>query len=142
MGFFKNLFSGFKKAFEEITATIGNRTYGGSHVEEKKTSLSSFIDMIQRNFGFEYEIKTGVTTKEVIGVDVSDAKAYDVCLFKDGRIVLAMLLTDHNKDRNKYFINAKTICLDNNIKFLNFYSHYPNEESYVVSRINETLNNF
>ena len=66
-------------------------------------------------------------------------KPYSYALLRNGKTVAAIMLTSHNRDRNSAFLNAKKSALDSNIKFFNFYTHFPNERDYVISRIKNAL---
>ena len=66
-------------------------------------------------------------------------RPYSYALLRGGQTALVILLTPHNRDRNSAFLNAKKSAISSNIPFLNFYTHYPNERGYVVSRIRDAL---
>ena len=66
-------------------------------------------------------------------------RPYTYALLRGGQPVLVILLTQHNRDRNAAFLNAKRSAMNSSVKFLNFYTHYPNERGYVVTRIRSAL---
>jgi len=68
-----------------------------------------------------------------------DARPYNFAFFKDDKLVLTILFTRHNGQKDQLFINAKEACERNGIKCLNFFEQFPNYESYVISRIRENL---
>jgi len=77
---------------------------------------------------------------ESIGVSASHpCKPYSYALLRNGKTVAAIMLTAHNRDKNSAFLNARKSALDSKIAFLNFYTHFANERSYVVSRIKNAL---
>ena len=73
------------------------------------------------------------------GVTSGPCKPFDYCLCANGRVVAAIMLTDHNRDRNSAYLNAKAACKAAGVPFINFYTHMPNERSYVVNRIKSFL---
>lgn len=73
------------------------------------------------------------------GVVAEPCKPYDYCLCANGRIAAAIMLTDHNRDNNTAYRNAKAACKACGVPFINFYTHMPNERSYVVNRIKSFL---
>ena len=100
---------------------------------------SYFSKIINNNFN-EYEIKKNVPVanldNKVNGLGYRD---YNYLLCKNGRLCCAIMLTNHNCDKNKQFIGAKNTCLNVKIPFLNFYTHFENEEQYVINRIKSAL---
>ena len=77
---------------------------------------------------------------ESIGIKApAPCRPYSYALLRDGKAVVAIMLTDHNRDRNSAFLNARKSALDSKVTFLNFYTHCPNERNYVVSRIKNAL---
>ena len=77
---------------------------------------------------------------ESIGIKApAPCRPYSYALLRDGKAVVAIMLTDHNRDRNSAFLNARKSALDSKVTFLNFYTHRPNERNYVVSRIKNAL---
>ena len=77
---------------------------------------------------------------ESVGITASGpSRPYTYALLRNGKTVAAIMLTPHNRDKNSAFLNAKKSALNSNVKFLNFYTHFSNERSYVVSRIKSAL---
>ena len=77
---------------------------------------------------------------ESVGISAPHpCKPYSYALLRNGKIVAAIMLTPHNRNRNSAFLNAKKSALDSNIQFLNFYTHFANEQNYVISRIKNAL---
>ncbi|MCL2139832.1 MAG: hypothetical protein FWH41_09940 [Treponema sp.] len=77
---------------------------------------------------------------ESVGISAPQpCRPYSYALLRNGKIVAAIMLTPHNRDRNSAYLNAKKSALDSNIQFLNFYTHYMNERNYVISRIRNAL---
>ena len=77
---------------------------------------------------------------ESIGISALDpCQPYSYVLQRDGKTVLAIMLTPHNRDKNTAYINARKSAKDSQIVFLNFFRHFPNERDYIVSRIRDAL---
>jgi hypothetical protein len=110
-----------------------NRSYdvGGKTREQ-------FVDFVKSSFGAEYQIIENVATTR-IHPDYVDARDLDLVFVKDGRPVLAILFTAHNKEKRMDFENARRVCANSGIKFLNFFEQMPNLDEYIVSRIRESL---
>lgn len=67
------------------------------------------------------------------------AKPYDFALLQGGTCRAVVMLTEHNRDNNMAFKNAKQAAQSAGIPFINFYLHYPNERGYVIQRIRSFL---
>lgn len=116
-------------------------TYAGSsdsyYVEEYKT-IEQFKDLVMNTFSAEYEV---VENFAVANIDPSviEARPYTLAFFKDNQLVLTILFTKHNGEKNRYFLNAKRACEVRGIRCLNFFEHFPNQDDYVINRIRENL---
>lgn len=64
---------------------------------------------------------------------------YDYCIFGAGGMKGVITVTDHNRDNNTAFRNAKRAAQVAGVPFINFYTHMPNERDYVVNRIKTML---
>ena len=77
---------------------------------------------------------------ESVGISApSPCRPYSYALICNGKTVAVIMLTPHNRDHNAAFLNAKKTALNSNVVFLNFYTHFPNERNYVISRIKNAL---
>ena len=85
-----------------------------------------------------YEIQRGIDATS-LGSPISPCKPYDYCLWENGRLAAVIMLTEHNRDRNALFLNARRAAEQSGIPFINFYTHMPNERSYVRERIRSFL---
>ena len=128
VGFFKSL-GQVKEVSSRSKASCSGQ--GGKTKEE-------FIDFVKQVFGQEFQIVENYDATN-IDASVTDARPYSMAFFRNGQLVLTILFTPRNKDRNKYFINAKKACEDNGIKCLSFYEHLLNENEYITSRILSNL---
>ena len=81
-----------------------------------------------------YEAVRGVPASS-LGVDAAPCRPYDYCLYLGGAPKAAIMLTDHNRDNNRAFLNARAAAGSAGIPFINFYTHMPNNPEYVVARI-------
>lgn len=95
-----------------------------------------FNVIIRENFA-NYEINTNVPSSSLFGK--SGARNYSYTLSLSGKVCACVMLTDHNRDNNVAFKNAKAFCAENNVPFINFYTHFPNEKDYVVERIRQAV---
>ena len=131
MGLFKNL----KNLFKSIVDPEGS---GGLFGGPEGKTLGEFTTLVRANFESEYEISTNFAPAN-IDRNYTDAKPYALAFFKEGRLVLTILYTKHNEDKSRRFVNAKRVCQDNGITCLNFFEHFPNEDTYVIDRIRDSL---
>ncbi len=85
-----------------------------------------------------YQIQRGIDAA-ALGSPVAPCKPYDYCLWEGGRLAAVIMITEHNRDRNTLFLNAKKAAAQSGIPFINFYTHMPNERGYVTQRIRNFL---
>jgi len=137
------------------TATGSGSSYGGTStsrpssntpsVQNNSTNVNANINidqMFDRILATEFSNIQVVknASPESVGVSAPHpCKPYSYALLRNGKAAVLIMLTPHNRDRNSAFLNAKKSALNSNIKFLNFYTHFPNEQDYVVSRIKNAL---
>ncbi len=97
-----------------------------------------FASILSEAFA-DYGVKAAVAASE-LGFDAATpAKPYDFTLTQDGVCRGVVMLTPHNRDNNAAFKNAKAAAQKAGVAFINFYTHYPNERNYVISRIHSFL---
>lgn len=101
---------------------------------EAKKDKAFFAGVLAQEFG-AYEVRENVSPAELGG----SGKPYDFGLYRDGRMAGVVMLTQHNRDNNAAYKNAKRACEAAGVPFINFYLHMPNERGYVVSRIKGLL---
>lgn len=127
-----NKIIGFFKSIKGISNyTKRDRNKGGKTLEE-------FAAFVKEQFGSEYTIVENLPAT-TINPNVVDSRPYNLAFVKDERLVLTILFTEHNRDKNKYFINAKKTAKEYGVTCLNFYAHFPNDDDYVINRIRENL---
>ena len=102
-------------------------------------TLPYFASILAQNFA-QYEIHRDVSPADLGTLAPGAAcRNLDFCLYQNGRLCGAVMLTPHNRDNNLAFRNAKQACQAAGVPFINFYSHLPNEREYVVTRIRSML---
>lgn len=101
-------------------------------------NAEEFFAFVDKHFE-GYEMRKNAPVK-YINLDYEDeeVRPYDRIIYTDG-LPVAVMYTPHNRDHNRAFINAKEACEKEEIMFLNFYEHLPNEEEYVADRISEAI---
>ena len=98
-------------------------------------NMKAHFDDILKNDFSQYTVKENVPAKEISSNADSESRAYTFVLHKDGQAAAAIMLTPHNRYRNKGFLGAQNACKQAGIPFINFFTHFPNERNYVVLRI-------
>ncbi len=113
------------------------RPYVTEDVSTYKTK-EQFVDLVKNTFGGEFNIIENYDARYIDPAAV-EARPYNLAFFRGDQLVLTILFTKHNGDRNKYFVNAKRACELRGIRCLNFFEHFPNHDDYVITRIRESL---
>ncbi|MCL1914112.1 MAG: hypothetical protein FWG10_09625 [Eubacteriaceae bacterium] len=150
-------FDWFKKvALNKITEVVDNSP-GRSIVETQhrnayrmsplvQTSHEEDLDRLELKFDkilhdeFSYlDVAKNVEAERIAFVAATPCKAYSYVVSDNGRIVAVIMLTKRNRDHNAAFLNARSAAQAANLPFLNFYSYYPNERDYIISRIKAAL---
>ncbi|MEA4911179.1 MAG: hypothetical protein VB092_01010 [Oscillospiraceae bacterium] len=132
-------------AVEKLVETAKQETPQSAAETETPTAAAEtpaalkarFASILSEEFS-AYEVKTDVAPAQ-LGAAAAPARAYDFALYKGGRAAGVILLTPHNRDRNAAFKNARAAAQKAGVPFINFYEHYPNERSYIVTRIKSFL---
>ncbi len=118
---------------ETISEEQGARTY------PQKDLDGYFSDILAENFP-GLQIQKGIAASALGWADSSiSVKNYDFILKEKETVKGVIMLTPHNRDNNRAFKNAKVLAAEAKVPFLNFYTHYPNEKSYVIERIQSLL---
>ena len=97
---------------------------------------ANFSEVLSTEFT-DYEIRKNVSPMEIGGSNA--ARTYTFGLYQGGVPKLFITLTPHNRYQNRPFREAKSACENNGIPFLNFFTHFSNEKTYVVNRIRTAL---
>lgn len=93
-----------------------------------------FAKILTEDFS-DYTVQRAATASSLGFATSAPAKPYDFALAKNGAVAGVIMLTEHNRDKNSAFLNAKNAALSAGVPFINFYTHMANERGYVVSRI-------
>ena len=132
---------GFIRGIINLFKNRKNRQqFGSSYVADEPMGKTEeqFVNFVKSVFGAEYQIAENYAVTN-IEPTVTEARPYTMAFFRDGRLVLTILFTRHNGEKNRYFLNAKGVSLNRGIPCLNFFEHFPNEDEYIVNRIRECL---
>ncbi|MDR1832919.1 MAG: hypothetical protein LBQ97_09395 [Fusobacteriaceae bacterium] len=106
--------------------------YGGAAAERKDAAW--FSRVIAESFP-GYEVQANVPVASLGG----SGKSYDFGIYRGGSVAGVVMLTPHNRDRNRAFLGAKNAAKSAGVPFINFYLHMPNERDYVIKRIQAFL---
>ncbi len=101
---------------------------------ERGTMPEYFAKILAEDFS-DYSVQRFASAASVGVAAKIPSKPYDFALIKNGAVAGVIMLTEHNRDRNSAFLNAKNAALSAGVPFINFYTHMANERGYVVSRI-------
>lgn len=153
--------SGLKNKLEQAAGSVLNETfdkYAGNGQRDGRSAQSEakpfapaqtarpsadlnafFTSLLSEEFG-SYETEKGLSAFELGFGSVTPVKPYDFALLQNGACKAVIMLTPHNRDNNAAFKNARASAGRAGVPFINFYTHFPNERSYVVNRIQSFLN--
>ena len=102
-------------------------------------SVEQKFDEILASEFADFQVARNVSP-ESVGISApSPCRPYTYALLRGGQTAAVIMLTPHNRDHNSAFLNAKRAAMNSTAAFLNFYTHFQNERSYVVSRIRNAL---
>jgi len=135
------------KFAEDVSAYSNDNTYsnaasGGAVVRTTGESLSggqiedNFFRVLTTEFS-DYEIRRNISAMEIGGSNI--ARNYTFGLYQGGIPKMLITLTPHNRYQNRPFREAKSACENQGIVFMNFFTHFSNEKTYVVNRIQNAL---
>lgn len=113
-----------------------NQDYSYESKKVERIDLPSFFNNIFATYFPEYEVVKDVP---VSNIGPYTGKPYTFGLYQNGYLQAVVMLTEHNKDNNRAFLNARNACKEANIPFINFYTHFSNKEDYVCERIKSFL---
>lgn len=111
---------------------VNNNTSMGYQCTDIRTEMESILST---EFS-DYEIRREVPAASLGAVN---ARSYSYGMYRNGAPVVMIMITEHNKEQNRAFQGAKAACAQSNVKFLNFFTHMPNDRGYVVNRIRQAL---
>ena len=102
----------------------------------------SVVQRFEQIFATEFadlQVSKEVSAESVGIAAPSPCRPYSYALKRGGQPVLVIMLTPHNRDHNAAYMNAKAAAEKSSVAFLNFYTHFQNDRSYIVSRIRNAL---
>lgn len=100
----------------------------------KPNNTSHFPRLLKEEFS-EYQIKENISGSEIGNTE----RPYEFGLYKGGGLKAVIVLSEKNKTNNRAYRTAKEAAEKANVAFVNFFTHMPNERSYVIERIKKFL---
>ena len=97
---------------------------------EKMNAEAYFSEILTSEFS-QYQIRKNVPLSEF----GAEGRPFDFGLYQNGKLAAVVVLAQHNKTRNHPYWNSQKKAQELNIPFINFYTHMPNERSFVIYRI-------
>ncbi len=94
------------------------------------TDKHYFEEILSSSFG-NYVVHEDVPVSTFGG----EGKPYNFALYQGDTCAGVIMLVEHNRDNNRAYKGAKAAAQNAGVPFINFYTHMPNERSFVVSRI-------
>lgn len=85
----------------------------------------------------DYEVKRAVSPSEFGGS--ASARAFTYVLYLDGEAKAVVMVTRHNQDTKKEHRQAKDAADLAGLPFINFFSHFDNQEDYILNRLGRYL---
>lgn len=138
MGFWDRLFSKAQERSDD--GRESERVRDPASAYEQHDIRVELPAILGREFG-RFTVRTAVTASDLglSGYDV--AKPFDYCLYNGSVPVAVIMLTAHNRDRNRAFLTAKAVASGLGLPFINFYTHFENNPQYVIDRIHGFIDN-
>lgn len=165
MGLFKSLFNSVtsnlektvknnldekvREKFNDFVGSPATNTRGNTFARQntQHIDIHYFANILKDAFG-GYSIQENVTVEQMgwygekVAIDREGAypcRPYDFVLYKYGQPVGIIMVSEHNTDALAKFKNAKETANRNNVPFINFFTHFPNERNYVINRIQTAI---
>ncbi len=110
-----------------------------THVYQAKKDQNYFRGVLRSLFG-SYEIEENKNLDAIGGTNQFSFN-YISFILKDGRSVkgVVQLIETGRKGKNRPYIQLRDFCKANEIPYLAFYLHQPNEDGYVRTRISRAI---
>lgn len=143
MGFLDNLFKKEAKKFvsgmvEKAVDTVMNGNSSGNVKLTGTAGLRARLEEVVANEYTDYEFRQNVPARE-IGAESGTAD-YSYGLYKNGAPVAFFNVIENKNDYKKKPLRmAKQAAEMNNIPHMNFFSHLPNETSYISQRLKKEI---
>lgn len=97
-----------------------------------------FFNLLYDNFS-DCEIENFIPAKKIFPNAPVYAMPINFLLTKDGKSVAILIVEGGQKFKRYSVLETMELCSENNIVALRFFTTYPNEESYIVNRIRQYL---
>ena len=120
-----------------VTAAAAPNAQPSAKQELRESDMPAHFRQIFAEAFADCTVREGLSAQE-LGWSSEAARPYSFCLYR-GSLRCVVMLTEHNRDNNRLFRNARAACEQAGVPFLNFYTHFPNERSYVIDRIRKAL---
>ena len=104
-------------------------------VSQDDLSKETIEEVVSSIFAEGYDIKRNMS----LSGEEDDYKCSYIIFDSNENLKMIIQVVPHNGQNNRFYYNLRKICEENNIKFVNFYSHMTNEKSYVEERIKAAL---
>lgn len=142
--------SGLSKDLQGYSASNID-TYTRSHTNKsnghKNIDKEYFESILAEEFG-EYEIAKDVNPMELGWTSAQEyvdvygqypCRNFDFVLKRDDKIAGVIMVTEHNGDNRAIHKNAAVTAENHHVPFINFFTQFPNERDYVVTRIKKNI---
>lgn len=157
MGFFSNLIKGEAKKFvsdmvdkvvdefdgnssKSYNNGINKQTSGNNSVKSNTPEgiLRNRLENIIANAFPGYELKKNVSASEMGAGFGAEAYSYGIYYNDTPRLYISVI-SNRNDYKLKRYRMSKQAAENNGVTHFNFFSHLPNEESYITNRLSEVL---
>ena len=139
MSFFKKLLKSVnEKMLESFNENVLKNDRGGVSISDEQRCRNNIEQVIASEY-VGYELRRNVPSAEMHATD--NAVDYTYGLYNNGYPVLFInVIVNRNNYSLLRFRRAKEAAEANGVPHLNFFSHLPNEVSYISNRLYKTLN--
>ena len=143
MGFLDNLLKKEAKKFVSgvVNKAVDNVVNGNGSGNVKlagEAGLRARLEQVFANEYSAYELRQNIPSTEM-GAEYGSVD-YSYGLYKDGAAVAFVnVIGNRNDYSKKRFRMAKQAAENNNVAHMNFFSHLPNETSYISERLKREI---
>lgn len=135
MGFFKAFFG---KLNASLLSSADDDRYGRGGNGSGEALLRERLERIMTNEFSDYDLRSNVSVSSI--ADMDGAADFSYGLFKDGSpVALFTIFTYRNDYRKKCYRLSRQAAEMKGIPHMCFFTHLPNEESYITERIINNL---
>jgi len=137
MGIFDKLvdkiFDETGKVMEKAVDKIVEKTGADLSLEgiaRRSQAIEYFRRVLSNNIN-QYEVKENTTIGGV---------SYIFGIYQEKRLLAVINLLDENMDDKPIYLKAKETVEKEGVAFIDFYLDMPNEEEYIIDKINSSIN--